>query len=200
MTLPQRSLINLSVAVASLAAALGAHKTLTSLMSLHMLVQLPLLVIAGLAAEQAWYSRRRAPTFFERWQVSYTGWSCNDYGLPGLLLVSLIGIGWMIPKALDDALTDWRMTLFKYVGLPVCGWVLGASLRRAPKVITLFFLGNFSWMSAIAGMIYLDLPVRLCNAYLNDDQHWTGRGLIALAVVLPAVWVVAERKTLRSRM
>ena len=200
MTLPRRSLIHLSLAVASLAAALGAHKTLTSLMSLHMLVQLPLLVIAGFTAEHAWYSRQGASACSERRQISYTAWSCNEYGLPGLLLVSLIGTAWMIPKSLDDALTDWRMAVFKYVGLPVCGWVLGASLRRAPKVITLFFLGNFSWMSAIAGMIYLDLPVRLCNAYLQDDQYFTGHGLIALAVVLPVVWLIAARKTLRSRM
>ncbi|WP_397475006.1 hypothetical protein, partial [Pusillimonas sp.] len=124
-------------------------------------------------------------------------WSYNEYGVPGLLLVSLVGAAWMIPKALDDALIDWRVAAFKYAGLPVCGWILSASLRRAPLVVKLFFVGNFCWMSAIVGLIYLDQPARLCNAYLLSDQDWAGRGLIALAVALPLGWLMARIKPLR---
>ena len=125
-------------------------------------------------------------------------WGWNEYGVPGLVLVSLAGAAWMIPKALDDALTDWRIALAKYAGLPVCGWLLGTSLRRAPAVVKLFFLGNFCWMSAIVGMTYLDLPVRLCNAYLVDDQVWTGRGLIALSMALALFWAANEAAKKRS--
>jgi hypothetical protein len=110
------------------------------------------------------------------------------------LLVSLIGACWMIPKALDDALVDWRVAAFKYVGLPVCGWVLRTSLRESNVVVKLFFLGNFCWMSAIVGIEYMDEPIRLCNAYLQDDQDWSGRGLIALAIILPSCWLLAELK------
>ncbi|WP_323011768.1 hypothetical protein [Castellaniella sp.] len=192
--------------------ALGLRGPLTALMSLHMLVQIPLLVAAGVLAEQAWHawcvtrpehqtstaiSRRRAqdeqPNLM--WQPTSgrrIRWSYNAYGIPGLLLVSLVGAGWMIPKALDDALVDWRVAAFKYVGLPICGWLLRASVRQANVVIKLFFLGNFCWMSAIVGMVYLDQPIRLCNAYLQDDQDWAGRGLIVLAIVLPSCWLVAS--------
>ncbi|MFA7474532.1 MAG: hypothetical protein WCY95_01880, partial [Castellaniella sp.] len=170
--------------------ALGLSGPLTALMSLHMLVQIPLLVLAGLFAERAWRAGH-PPRAGARPRPA---WSYNEYGIPGLLLVSLVGAGWMIPKALDDALTDWRVAAFKYLGLPVCGWVLGASLRHSNVVIKLFFLGNFCWMSAIVGMIYLDQPIRLCNAYLQDDQDWSGRGLIALAIVLPSCWLLAELK------
>ena len=177
-------------ALICLGVALGLSGPLTALMSLHMLVQIPLLVLAGLFAERAWRAGH-PPRAGARPRPA---WSYNEYGIPGLLLVSLVGAGWMIPKALDDALTDWRVAAFKYLGLLVCGWVLGASLRHSNVVIKLFFLGNFCWMSAIVGMIYLDQPIRLCNAYLQDDQDWSGRGLIALAIVLPSCWLLAELK------
>lgn len=190
---------SLVLAFACLGGALGLRAALTALMSLHMLVQIPLLVGAGLFAEQAWRGCRAqvrpAPTASRTaLGVRHAQWSWNEYGVPGLLLTSLVGACWMIPKALDDALLDWRVAAFKYLGLPVCGWLLRASLRESNVVIKLFFLGNFCWMSAIVGMIYLDQPVRLCNAYLQDDQAWAGRGLIALAIALPSAWLLAELK------
>lgn len=187
--IPRHPALVLSMlAVACLAVALGAHRPLTASMSLHMLVQIPLLVLAGVFAERAAWRRGKTSAHGAA-SLKRKFWSYNEYGVPGLLLASLIGAAWMIPKALDDALTDWRVAAFKYVGLPLGGWVLGTSARRAPVVIQLFFLGNFCWMSAIVGMLYLDQPVRLCNAYLLSDQDWAGRGLIVLAVMLPLAWL-----------
>jgi hypothetical protein len=202
----------LLAALACLGIAGGFHDALTALMSLHMVVQIPLLVLGGVFAELAWHLGRppdvppdpppagEAPAAARRaamWRPTSgrrIRWTWNAYGIPGLLFVSLAGAAWMIPKALDDALVDWRVAAFKYLGLPVCGWLLGASARRANVVIKLFFLGNFCWMSAIVGMVYLDQPIRLCNAYLQDDQDWAGRGLIALAIVLPSCWLLAALK------
>jgi len=185
--IPQRPSLGFSMlAVACLVAALGAYRPLTALMSLHMLVQIPLLVLAGVFAERAAWHRHEM-SIHKIPSLTRNRWSYNEYGVPGLLLASLVGAAWMIPKALDDALTDWRIAVFKYVGLPIVGWVLGTSARRAPMVIKLFFLGNFCWMSAIVGLLYLEQPVRLCNAYLLGDQDWAGRGLIVLAVLLPLV-------------
>jgi hypothetical protein len=185
----------LLASLACLGVAVGLRAPLTALMSLHMLVQIPLLVLAGLFAEQAWHvARTGRAARGGAVPAAPVRWSYNEYGMPGLLFVSLVGAGWMIPKALDDALVDWKTAAFKYLGLPVCGWILRASLRRSNVIIKLFFLGNFCWMSAIVGMIYLDQPIRLCNAYLQDDQDWSGRGLIALAIVLPSAWLLAELK------
>lgn len=174
------------LAAAFLTVAVGAGPVVTRLMSLHMLVQIPMLLMAGLFAEQAYRLRRRDA---EVQNLTDHRWSMNEYGIPGLIWVSLVSMIWMIPKALDDALVDWRMAAFKYIGMPVSGWLLGASIRRAPTIVKLFFLGNFCWMSAIAGLIYLEQPARLCNAYLLSDQDWTGRGLIALAILIPLAWL-----------
>ncbi|MFA5664184.1 hypothetical protein [Castellaniella sp.] len=177
------------LAVLCVALAVGLRTLLTARMSLHMLVQIPLLVLVGVFAQQAWHAVRAGRP---QRDTHGAGWSINEYGLPGLLLVSLVAAGWMIPKALDDALLGGAVTWFKYLGLPVCGWVLQASVRRANIIIKVFFLGNFCWMSAIVGMVYLDQPVRLCNAYLQDDQEWSGRGLIALAIAWPLAWLLTE--------
>jgi hypothetical protein len=226
MTVQGQRVACLLAAVACAGVALGFHDALTALMSLHMLVQIPLLVLSGLFAELA----INPPAVHEAQSSAFQGaaalaspagpgaaqgsvpaqrqprpmwqptsgrrirWSWNAYGIPGLLFVSLVGAGWMIPKALDDALVDWRVAAFKYIGLPLCGGLLSASVRRANVVIKLFFLGNFCWMSAIVGMVYLDQPIRLCNAYLQDDQIWAGRGLIALAIVLPSCWLLVALK------
>lgn len=178
-------------AVCALVAALVFRNTLTAFMSAHMLVQIPLLVLAGVFAEQAWRAWRSQLPGGGRAVVA-RGWSYNEYGVPGLLFASLVGACWMLPRALDDALLVWQVAAFKYIGLFVVGVIVRASVRRSNTVIKLFFLGNFCWMSAIVGMIYLDQPVRLCNAYLQNDQEWAGRGLIALAIILPSTWLLAE--------
>ena len=180
-------------ALAFYAAALIWRAPLTALMSTHMLVQIPLLVLVGVCAERAWRGwRGRAAVAGSSGRSP--AWSYNEYGMPGLLFASLVGACWMVPKALDDALVDWRMAAFKVLGLPVAGWILGASLRRSNTVVKLFFLGNFCWMSAIVGLIYLDQPARLCNAYLLDDQAWAGNGLIALSILLPLAWLLVRIK------
>lgn len=185
--------VNSLLAVCAMAVALVFRESLTALMSTHMLVQIPLLVVAGICAEQAWRAWR-GPLESKGGARSARSWSYNEYGVPGLLFASLIGACWMLPRALDDALLIWQVAAFKYIGLFVVGVVLRASVRLANAVIKVFFLGNFCWMSAIVGVIYLDQPVRLCNAYLQTDQEWAGRGLIALAVILPLSWLLSELK------
>ncbi|HJV62459.1 MAG TPA: hypothetical protein VJ743_16045, partial [Albitalea sp.] len=76
------------------------------------------------------------------------------------------------------------------------GAVLAGSVRRMDPEVLLFFVGNLAWMSASAGMLYLDAPLRLCVNYLVDDQRQAGIGLVLLAVVLGAL---AVRRALMPR-
>jgi hypothetical protein len=43
-------------------------------------------------------------------------------------------------------------------------------------------------MMAIAGMQYQNMPQRLCNAYLLDDQTTTGIALVVASVVIAGAW------------
>lgn len=51
-----------------------------------------------------------------------------------------------------------------------------------------FFLGMLLPMMAV-GPAYIDSPLRLCNAYLQDDQIRLGRWLIGLAALLALAWL-----------
>jgi len=45
-------------------------------------------------------------------------------------------------------------------------------------------------MTAAAGQWFQDTPVRLCNAYLLDDQLRLGQGLVLLSIVVAAGVIV----------
>ncbi|HWL27289.1 MAG TPA: hypothetical protein VNQ97_00135, partial [Burkholderiaceae bacterium] len=120
----------------------------------------------------------------------------DELGIAGLLWASFVAAYWMLPRSLDQVLVSDMAQYGKFAVLFVTGWILSGSLGRANSVIKLFFLGNFCWMSAIAGLLYQEYPQRLCNAYLLGDQEWAGQGMVAIAVVLPVFWLYAERRTL----
>ena len=65
---------------------------------------------------------------------------------------------------------------------------LRLSWRRAGLLVQGFFLGNVLPMTAAVGQLYQDAPVRLCNAYLLDDQVRLGWMLVALAVAVALAW------------
>ncbi|MCC2594790.1 hypothetical protein LKR43_00375 [Pusillimonas sp. MFBS29] len=177
--------------------ALVFDVALTRSMATHMLLHIPMILFAGLAAGAAWCSSRQARS----WKRAGRVWArYNEQGVPGLLLAALVSAYWMIPKSLDDVMLFPMVAMVKYVGLFITGVVLFDALRRANSVITLFFLGNLSWMMAVVGLIYQEDNSRLCNAYLLSDQEMAGRGLVVLAVVVPVVWLWTERNRLRRLM
>lgn len=175
-----------------LALALLLRTPLESSMTAHMLVHIPLLALAGVLAGLALsrhavaHPQGRPARQARRLQV----W--DAHGASGLLYASLTGMFWMIPKALDDVLLSPWVALAKFVSVVLAGIWLVPAWRRAHRVIRLFFVGGFCWVSAIVGMLYQDSTARLCNFYLLDDQAWAGRGLVILAVILPLAWLVAE--------
>mgnify|MGYP007099847023 CR=1 FL=1 len=73
--------------------------------------------------------------------------------------------------------------------LVLAGAALRLSWRPAGLVVQGFFLGNMLPMTAVVGQLYIDAPLRLCNAYLLDDQARLGQWLIALAALLALGWL-----------
>ncbi len=51
------------------------------------------------------------------------------------------------------------------------------------------FLGNLLAMTAIVGLLYIDSPLRLCNAYLQDDQIRLGQWLVGISSALGLAWL-----------
>ena len=158
-------------------------------MSLHMLVQFPLLAACGYALAGALPRRR--------WHERLDAW--NAYGISGLGFVAVAMALLMVPRVLDLALVDARVEALKWLVLLACGAALRLSWRRAGLLVQGFFLGNVLPMTAAVGQLYQDSPLRLCNAYLLDDQVLLGQGLVTLAAALGAGWMAKLFLTLWRR-
>ena len=146
-------------------------------MARHMLVEFPLL--AALGAWLACHTPPRVESVIARF---------DRYGLTGWTYASLAAAFWMIPAALDAALSSPSVNASKYASLIAAGFALRGAMRRSPTALEAFFVGNFVWMSATVGLIYQDSPQRLCLSYLMDAQARAGRGLVAAAVVIGVAW------------
>jgi hypothetical protein len=169
----------------SLAAAAGvavlllspARQALEASMSLHMLLQVPLLAGCGAVL---------AGSLPARWRERIDRW--NAHGIAGLFAVALAMALLMVPRLLDLAVADVRVDLAKALVLLACGAALRLSWTRAGALVQGFFLGNVLPMLGAVGQLYQDSPLRLCNAYLLDDQVRLGQALVGAAVVLGVAW------------
>src|SRR5262245_35019530 len=100
-----------SVAGAALIIVLAfppVRHALERVMAIHMLVQIPLLAVAG--ALIAISLPTPATAAFAMW---------NKRGITGILLALIVSSWWMVPRALDLALAEPVMELTKFVSLPL---------------------------------------------------------------------------------
>jgi len=163
-------------AVALLLSLTPARDLIVATMTGHMLVQIPLLLLSGFLISEP------APVY-----VRSTG--LNPGGAPGLLLTAAIITMWMVPRALDLAATSDTIAHFESGTLLAGGVMLRHSWRRAGAIGQAFFVGNLTWMAAVAGLLLRDAPVRVCTTYLVRDQLYAGTGLLLLATAIGVRWV-----------
>lgn len=149
-------------------------------MALHMLLQFPLIVFSG------WLLAKRIPS---QTRACLQEW--NRAGIAGLLFASMVLMFWMLPRAIDMVLIDGPLELGKFISLGLAGAALELSWRSAGMIVRGFFLGNLLPMMMVVGWLYVEAPVRICNAYLSSDQLRTGSGLLALAMAGCLVWLYA---------
>ena len=157
-------------------------------MTRQMLVQFPLLAFAGF-----WL----AATVPRPWVERLNKW--NGCGISGLFAAALLLAILMIPRVLDLALVDPRIELAKWLALLSCGAAVRLSWHPAGMLVQGFFLGNVLPMTAVVGYLFESSPVRLCNAYLLDDQENLGQRLVWIAAVIALAWFAdVVRKMMRG--
>ncbi|HNQ04376.1 MAG TPA: hypothetical protein PKH69_07155 [Thiobacillaceae bacterium] len=147
-------------------------------MGRHMLLQFPLGMLAGALLAASISQGARAG--IARW---------NAHGISGLVLVAVALSLLMLPRLLDLAVRDATIEAGKFVGLLMAGAALRLSWHSAGLVVQGFFLGNVLPMMAVVGQLYIDSPLRLCNAYLLDDQVRLGQWLVVCAALLALIWL-----------
>ncbi|WP_059173537.1 hypothetical protein [Bacillus sp. FJAT-27445] len=142
-----------------------------SIMIVHMHMQMPLLVISGFFMGRFFLDK--FPHLFEKW---------NENGVPGIFLFMIIIGYWMLPRAMDEALTLPAAEVFKFISLP---FLAGVPFRdswsklsgRGRNTVIGFFTALFIAM----GWLYIMAPDNLCNSYLVFDQVILGWGYMATA-------------------
>ena len=168
----------LGLALCALLAWPALRHALEASMWRHMVLQFPLLMAAGALLAAALPPRARGAV--ARW---------NAHGIAGLVGVAMVLGVLMVPRVLDLALRDGATEAAKCAALVLAGAALRLSWRAAGLVVQGFFLGNVLPMTAVVGQLYIDAPLRLCNAYLLDDQARLGQWLIALSALLALGWL-----------
>ena len=153
---------------------------LESTMTLQLLVQIPLLALAG------WWLAQGIPdclgAHLARWDYS---------GISGLLLASLTSTVWMLPRAMDASLDDPSIMLAKFLSVPLLiGAPVALSWPRAGFVVRGVIMLELIATAFRLGWLYLISPERLCASYLLDDQQQLGKILIAIgiAILLVVFW------------
>ncbi|MEC5423660.1 hypothetical protein QGM71_09165 [Virgibacillus sp. C22-A2] len=150
-----------------------------SVMAIHMHMQMPLLVIAGML--MAKFFQIKFPAFFEKW---------NSNGVPGLLLFIIIWTYWMLPRTMDEALTLQSIEIFKFISLP---FLAGISLRdswrkldnRGKYSIYIYLILS----SIVMGWLYIASPEQLCNNYLIVEQRALGWSFVIVGACVLAYFI-----------
>lgn len=156
--------------IVAIAPSLSPFKfLLASSMFIHMLIQIPALIVAGY-----WLNSQNKPL---------NSLSSLSLSLSCWLWILLASMFWMLPISLDKALIHSNWDIFKIITLVVSGMLLKPAFA-GPKVLSLFFAGSSLMMLFSVGHFYQDSDSRLCNSYLLASQKTTGMGLMLLATAL----------------
>jgi len=151
-----------------------ARQNLESSMTAQMLLQIPLLVVAGLLLSRS--LPRRTLAFVAAW---------NHRGISTLVLASVTSAFWMLPRLLDAAVNDPLVAIAKFLSVPLLiGLPFALGWPRMGFIVKGVFLLEFIATFFRLGWLYLIWPERLCNNYLLDDQQRLGQYMLLIGVAL----------------
>lgn len=157
----------------------AARGWMEATMTGHMLLQIPLLAIIGVVLCHL------LPERLQNLLLATAGGA-----IPCLLLALFASGYWMLPLALDGALTNPFNEAAKFFSLPLLvGLPLGLAWKRLEVIGRSFVWTNGISMLVVLGWLYITAPVRVCNNYLVDQQEIAGWWMVKLALVLFACWL-----------
>jgi len=143
----------------------------------HVLLQLPLLAIAGALLAHALGAQRLRLS--EPHAAAFT-----------LIAVFAI-LFWMLPRYIDAALAEPLVEAAKFVSIPLLvGGALAVGWDRSHPFVRGFLKANAISMLGVLAFLYIHAPVRICNSYLVADQERLGFGFLFAAFGLAIVWSV----------
>lgn len=142
----------------------------------HMLVQIPLLALAGwMIGKDILFS------------LCYE-W--NEHGIPGLIIALFTMFFWMIPRWLDAALSEPLWEVMKFITVPLLiGVPLAISWSRMSSFSRAVVWANAISMLVVIGWLYVAAPIRICNNYLVNQQEAFGYTAMMLALVIAVYWI-----------
>lgn len=141
----------------------------------HVLIQLPLLALAG------WLLARPHVSNRGRWA---------NGGYAPLIAVLFATIFWMLPRSIDAAVGETMHILAKFVSLPAMGALAAIGWQRGHPILRGFVKAQIISMSGFMAFLFTHAPSRLCNNYLIDAQWRLGEAFLNLALILAAIWTV----------
>lgn len=144
---------------------------LESIMILHMLVQMPLLILVGYLLGKRILEKYK--TFFDKWNMT---------GIAGIMIVLFVTTYWMMPRAMDESLSIWYIELFKFISLPVAGLFFRDSWQKMQILGKAFLFLNYISMFGMMAWLYIDSPIQVCNNYLEIEQKALGWGFLVITV------------------
>lgn len=150
-----------------------------SSMTGHMLVQLPLLSVAG-------------GLLLAKGSVIYQ--YANRFDPKGVIAL-VFGSGWllfwMLPMNLDFAASEISYRLLKLVSVPLgIGLCFRWVWMRSHLIVRIVVLFE-AWAGAVRlGWLYLESPEQLCSSYLIGEQQVVGKILLSVALAAGVVGMV----------
>ena len=162
------------IAVGIVAVSSATREVLEQHPVTHMLVQLPLLAMAG--------ALLIPPGTFANANWNRGGWTA--------LLVAIFATAfWMLPRSIDAALTNPTIEISKFVSIPLLIVVpLSIGWGNAHPVLKGFIKAQSITMLMILAFLYTHAPIRICNSYLVNDQQSLGYGFLVVSIALVLLW------------
>ncbi len=141
----------------------------------HILVQLPLLAVAGALAVRDL-------------SIGHGDW--NRGGVAALLIALFTIAYWMLPRSIDAALQSPVVGTAKFISVPLLvGVPLAIAWSRAHPLLRGFLKAEAISMLGVLAFLYTHAPFRICNAYLVNDQERLGYGFFFVAIGLSLIWI-----------